>query len=77
MYYMHIILAIIGFLIAIGGLIVTWKDGRKMDQRQQVMDTQINKNVQKHPYLRNPIFITYMLLAILTLAYIIYNMLTS
>ncbi|KKI93963.1 hypothetical protein WQ54_02135 [Bacillus sp. SA1-12] len=66
------ILGIIALLILASSLIYTIKVGRLVGARKSNMDTQINEKVQEHPYLRNPIFLAYVVFGILALAFILY-----
>ncbi len=66
------ILGIIALLILAASLIYTIKVGRLVGARKSNMDTQINEKVQEHPYMRNPVFLTYVIFGILALAFIFY-----
>ncbi|MRX73783.1 hypothetical protein GJU40_16700 [Bacillus lacus] len=67
-----IVLSVVALLIVSYGLFYTVKVGKMVDSRQSEHDTDINPKVQAHPYLRNPIFLTYLITAALITAYIIY-----
>ncbi|WP_044893936.1 hypothetical protein [Bacillus alveayuensis] len=65
------VMSVVVFLIAVVGLIYTYSLGRKQ-KLQGEYDTEINEKVQEHPYLRNPVFLTYIIAAGLAVISIIY-----
>jgi hypothetical protein len=69
---LHIILAVIAFLILGGGFIYTLKIGRLISIRQREFDTEINEKIQRHPILLNPVFLAYVIGIGLVILYIVY-----
>ncbi|KEZ52770.1 hypothetical protein [Metabacillus indicus] len=67
-----IALAILAFMIVAGGLIYTAGIGRLVDIRKSEIDTPMNEKIQRHPYIRNPIFLTYLIALGLVGFYILY-----
>jgi hypothetical protein len=68
----HIILSGIALLVLVGGLIFTLGTGRMVSTRSGEFDTEINKKTQSHPYLLNPVFLTYIIGIGAIILYIIY-----
>ena len=66
------VLGVIALLILVTSLIYTFKIGKLVSGRKAKYDTQLNEKVQDHPYSRNPVFLAYMIAAVLSLAYIFY-----
>jgi len=73
MQYMNFVLAILVLIIAVVGLVYTYRTGKLVDVRQSEYDTEINEKVQERAYLRNPIFLAYIIFIGFLLFYIIYN----
>lgn len=73
MQYMNIILAIIVLIIAVIGLVYTYRTGKLVDARQSEFDTEISEKVQERAYLRNPIFLSYIIFIAFLLFYLIYS----
>lgn len=67
------VLSILVILILAFGLIYTYRLGTKQHTMRSEYDTEINEKVQDHPYILNPVFLTYAIAAVLVIAYIIYN----
>ncbi|WP_224752524.1 hypothetical protein [Metabacillus arenae] len=65
-------LAIVTLLILAGGLIFTLKMGKVVSARKSEYDTQLNEKIQEHPYLRNPIFIAYLVAAVIFVGFVLY-----
>ncbi|MEH7120485.1 hypothetical protein V7128_24150 [Neobacillus vireti] len=65
------ILAIIALIIIIG-LIVTFRTGKAISMKNSEYDYEIHENIQKHPMLLNPVFLTYIIALAAVLVYIIY-----
>jgi glucose uptake protein GlcU len=72
MQYMNFILGIIALIILVIGLVYTIWTGKLVDARQSEYDTKINEKVEERPYLRNPIFLAYMIFIGILLFYLIY-----
>ncbi|MDQ0162204.1 hypothetical protein [Aeribacillus alveayuensis] len=77
MQYMNFILGIIALIILVIGLVYTIWTGKLVDARQSKYDTKINEKVDERPYLRNPIFLAYMIFIGILLFYLIYVYLTE
>ncbi|WP_078547450.1 hypothetical protein [Litchfieldia alkalitelluris] len=69
---LNFILTILSVLIIGTGLLYTYKLGKRQHTMRQQFDTEINEKVKDHPYIRNPVFLTYVIASILTIGYIIY-----
>lgn len=67
-----IILGVIALLTLAISLLYTFRVGKLVSSRRSNYDSQINEKVQEHPYIRNPIFLAFIIAAILSLAYIFY-----
>ncbi|MCM2535123.1 hypothetical protein NDK43_25770 [Neobacillus pocheonensis] len=65
------ILAIIA-LIMIIGLIVSLRTGKAISAGNSEYDKEIHENIQRHPILLNPVFLTYIIAIGAVLVYIIY-----
>ncbi|USK35443.1 hypothetical protein LIT25_09195 [Bacillus sp. F19] len=65
-------LAILAFMIVAGGLLYTLSVGRLVEARKSEIDTPINEKIQKHPYLRNPVFLTWIFFLGFLLLFIFY-----
>jgi len=72
MTYFTMVLGVVALLILATSLIYTFKIGKLVSERKAKYDTQLNEKVQEHPYTRNPVFLAYMIAAVLALAYIFY-----
>lgn len=72
MTYFTMVLGVVALLILVTSLIYTFKIGKLVSERKAKYDTQLNEKVQEHPYTRNPVFLAYMIAAVLALAYIFY-----
>ncbi|PMC35194.1 hypothetical protein CJ195_20180 [Bacillus sp. UMB0899] len=59
-------------LVLITSLLYTFKVGKLVSERKAKYDTQLNEKVQDHPYTRNPVFLAYLIAAVISLAYIFY-----
>jgi hypothetical protein len=66
-----LVMSVVVFLIAAVGFIYTYSIGRNQ-KLQGEYDTEINEKVQEHPYLRNPIFLAWIIAAGVAIASIIY-----
>lgn len=65
-------LAILAVMISAGGLLYTINVGRLVDARKSEIDTPMNEKIQRHPYLRNPVFLAIMIAAAFISIYIFY-----
>ncbi|WP_163103364.1 hypothetical protein [Peribacillus alkalitolerans] len=70
------ILAIILSAIGLTGILYTVSLGKSRKALRGEFDTHIDEKVQEHPYMRNPIFLAYILFFGLLLVYIIYFAIT-
>nr|WP_111643543.1 hypothetical protein [Anoxybacillus vitaminiphilus] len=66
-----LVMSVVVFLIAAVGFIYTYSIGRNQ-KLQGEYDTEINEKVQEHPYLRNPVFLAYIIAGGAALVSIIY-----
>lgn len=66
------ILFTLALIISIVSLIYTFKVGRTVSERRVKQDGQISEKVQEHPYIRNPVFLAFLIAGLLSLAYIFY-----
>jgi hypothetical protein len=66
-----LVMSVVVFLIAAVGFIYTYSIGRNQ-KLQGEYDTEINEKVQEHPYLRNPIFLAWIIAAGVAIVSIIY-----
>ncbi|RUQ30618.1 hypothetical protein ELQ35_07965 [Peribacillus cavernae] len=66
------ILTVLVIGVILVSLIYTVSVGRTQKALKGEYDTQINENVQNHPYLRNPIFLAIAIFFIFVLGYILY-----
>ncbi|MCA1319049.1 hypothetical protein LC085_03920 [Bacillus tianshenii] len=68
-----LMLGVIALLIVVGGFIYTYRVGRRSNSSQGgEMDSVISEKVQDHYVLRNPIFLAYLVAAVLILIFIGY-----
>jgi ABC-type Fe3+ transport system permease subunit len=65
------VLSILVVLIAVIGFVYTYRLGRQQ-KWQEELDGPLPKAVQERPYLRNPIFLAYLLAALLAVVVIFY-----
>lgn len=72
-----IVLSVISLLILVIGFFYTMKIVKNTKYQSGGYDTEINEKVQDHPYIRNPVFLTYLIAAILVIALIVYYALSS
>ncbi|WP_235991705.1 hypothetical protein [Metabacillus schmidteae] len=72
MTYFTMVLGVIALLVLITSLLYTFKVGKLVSERKAKYDTQLNEKVQDHPYTRNPVFLAYLIAAVISLAYIFY-----
>ncbi|WP_243293057.1 hypothetical protein [Bacillus sp. FJAT-47783] len=69
---MNFILGIIALIILVTSLVLTMRAGKLVDTRQSEFDSKINEKVQEHPYIRNPIFLAYVIGIGVVIVYLIY-----
>lgn len=74
---LDMVLMVLGLLILVGGLFYTLKLGKNTKYQTEGYDTEIHDKVKDHPFTRNPVFLTYIIAAILTLVFIAYYALSS
>ncbi|MGX6442122.1 hypothetical protein ACWM35_02655 [Neobacillus sp. K501] len=70
------VLSIVIFGILAVSLISTWSLARKQKAVEGEIDTQIPKHVQEHVYMRNPIFLAYIIFFALVLFIILFVAIT-
>jgi hypothetical protein len=68
---MIFVLSILVVLIAVIAFVYTYRLGRQQ-KWQEELDAPIPKAVQEHAYLRNPVFLAYLLAALLVAVAILY-----
>lgn len=69
--YMSLLL-LIGMGVLLVSLIYTWNIARTRKNLRGVTDSKIHEEVEEHPYLRNPIFLTYIIMFVLVILIIVY-----
>ncbi|WP_079508254.1 hypothetical protein [Mesobacillus jeotgali] len=74
-YTTMLLLAGAGVLVA--GLFYTWAFGKGQKRAQGNLDSQVPGVVQGHAYIRNPIFLTYIIVLSITLLFIVYFAVTT
>ncbi|MCA1029864.1 hypothetical protein LCL95_02310 [Bacillus timonensis] len=74
---LNFVLSVLAILILVVGLVYTYSLGNRQHKKQGNYDTEINEKVVKHPYLRNPVFLTYALASLFVIFYIIYISINS
>ncbi|MGM0873404.1 MAG: hypothetical protein ACQEWV_01155 [Bacillota bacterium] len=72
MSYLTMVLGVIVLLVLATSLFYTVRVGKLVSARKSNVDTQINEKVQDHPYIRNPVFLAYVIAGLLALAFIFY-----
>jgi hypothetical protein len=70
-----LVMSVVAFLVATVGFIYTYSIGRNQ-KFQGEYDTEISEKVQEHPYLRNPVFLAYIIVGGVAIISIIYFALT-
>ncbi|RLQ90605.1 hypothetical protein [Falsibacillus albus] len=68
-----ILLTIIGVVIVGGALIYTLMIGKGQKAVDGEFDASVSDPVKRHSYLRNPIFLTYIIVISLALLYVLYE----
>ena len=74
-YTTMLLLAGAGVLVA--GLFYTWSFGKRQKRAHGNLDSQVPEAVQEHAYIRNPIFLTYIIVLSIALLFIIYFAVTT
>jgi len=69
--YMTLLL-VAGMGVLVGGLFYTWSLGKGQKRAQGNLDSQVPDVVQEHAYIRNPIFLTYIIFGFIALLFVIY-----
>ena len=67
-----LILTLGAVVISIFSLVYTYYVARQQRALRGEVDTKISDDVQDHPYMRNPIFIAYLIFGTLVLLFILY-----
>jgi hypothetical protein len=70
-----LLLAGAGVLVA--GLFYTWSFGRAQKRSNANLDSQVPGAVQEHAYIRNPIFLTYIIVISIALLFVVYFAVTT
>lgn len=68
----NLILGVIFFLILVVGFFYTMQVGKRMEKENSQYDEEVSEKVERHPYVRNPVFIVYIVALSLVLLYIFY-----
>ncbi|WP_240189927.1 MULTISPECIES: hypothetical protein [Bacillaceae] len=68
-----LILMLISAGLLILSLLYTFKVARQQKALKNELDTDLPDKVQEHPYTKNPIFLTYLIAAVLVILFIIYK----
>ncbi|MFZ3589457.1 hypothetical protein ACOI1C_09280 [Bacillus sp. DJP31] len=71
------VLSVLALLILVIGFFYTMKIAKNTKYQTGGYDTEINEKVQDHPFIRNPIFLAYLVAASLIIAFIAYYALSS
>ncbi|MET3698167.1 hypothetical protein SAMN05877753_10823 [Bacillus oleivorans] len=66
------ILTIGAVVISIFSLVYTYYAAKQQRVIRGEIDTKIDEDVQDHPYLRNPVFLAYIIFGVLVLLFIFY-----
>ncbi|WP_108670146.1 hypothetical protein [Peribacillus acanthi] len=66
------VLALILSIVGLFGIMYTVSLGKSRNALRGEFDTHIDEKVQEHPYMRNPIFLTYVLFVGILLIYVLY-----
>jgi hypothetical protein len=74
-YTTMLLLAGAGVLVA--GLFYTWAFGKGQKRAQGNLDSQVPGAVQEHAYIRNPIFLTYIIVLSIALLFVVYFAVTT
>jgi hypothetical protein len=74
-YTTMLLLAGAGVLVA--GLFYTWSFGKGQKRANGNLDSQVPGAVQGHAYIRNPVFLTYIIVLSIALLFIVYFAVTS
>ncbi|HAQ07663.1 MAG TPA: hypothetical protein DCR24_09145 [Bacillus bacterium] len=74
-YMTMLLLAGSGVLVA--GLFYTWSIGKGAKRAQGNLDTKIPGTVQEHAYIRNPVFLTYIIVISIALLFVVYFAVTT
>jgi hypothetical protein len=72
-----LVLSVLVLIILIYGLVYTVRIGLNQKKQKSEFDTEVDEKVQDHSIIRNPIFLTYLIAALLIGFYIIYMSLGS
>jgi hypothetical protein len=68
-----LILMLICAVILAFSLIYTFKVAKQQKSLKNELDTDLPEKVQEHPYTRNPIFLSFLIAAVLVILFIIYK----
>jgi hypothetical protein len=74
---LDIVLAVLAIIILVIGFFYTFNISKNTKYQTNGYDTEINEKVQAHPFIRNPIFLTYIIAAVLVIGYIVFRAVTS
>jgi ABC-type Fe3+ transport system permease subunit len=69
---LDVVLSVVALLILIIGLWYTLNIAKNTKNKTDGYDTEINENVQAHPYTRNPVFLAYIIGALVFFVFLAY-----
>lgn len=75
LYILMLLLAGMGVLIA--ALFYTWILGMRQKKLKGNLDSQVPGSVQGHAYIRNPVFLTYIIVLSIALLFVVYFAVTT
>ncbi len=74
--YMTMLL-LAGLGVVAAGLFYTWIFGKAQKRASGNLDSQVPGAVQEHAYIRNPIFLTYIIVISIALLFVVYFAVTT
>ncbi|WP_044022569.1 hypothetical protein [Bacillus sp. SG-1] len=66
------ILILLSAGVLVYSLVYTFKVGRQQKALKNELDTDLPEKVQEHPYTRNPIFLAFIISAVIVILFILY-----
>jgi hypothetical protein len=69
---LDVVLSVVALLILVIGLFYTLKISKNTKYQSGGYDTEINEKVQAHPYTRNPVFLAYIIGALIFFLFLAY-----
>ena len=74
--YMTMLL-LVGAGVLVASLFYTWSIGKGVKKTSGNLDSKIPGNVQEHAYIRNPVFLTYIIVISIALLFVVYFAVTT